>query len=73
MRISKKCEWINLKEWRKLQWTKNRAFIGLRFADLYYIGLKVGKPYVYATFPSKKKLIIKFKRGEPSKENNTKQ
>ncbi|MCS7106240.1 MAG: hypothetical protein NZ942_02910 [Candidatus Aenigmarchaeota archaeon] len=51
-----------MKEWRKLQWARNRAYISLRFSELLYAGLNLFQSYLYNVKIGDKKIIIKFKR-----------
>jgi hypothetical protein len=54
-----------MKEWRKLQWTPNRAYLSLRFSELVYAGLDIGKQYLYnVRVEGDKKIVVRFKRGK---------
>jgi len=52
-----------MKNWRKLVWSRSRAFVALRLTDLNFAGIKIGKPYEYSVIiPKQEQLIINFRR-----------
>jgi hypothetical protein len=53
---------VKVKTWRKLVWSRSRAFIALRLTDLNFSGLEVGKKYLYTVIPGKMKIVVKFRR-----------
>jgi hypothetical protein len=56
---------IKIKTWRKLVWSKSRAFIQIRLSDCNFAGLKIGKPYLYGVLiPKQGQMIINFKRAK---------
>jgi len=57
-------EAIDVKDWRKLIWHTSKAFISLRISDLRFLGIEIGKAYLYNTTvkPDEGTITIRFKR-----------
>jgi hypothetical protein len=55
---------ITVKEFRKVIWSKSKAFIQIRISELNFIGIKQKQKYLFSINPDKesKTLTINFKK-----------
>jgi len=52
-----------MKTWKKLVWSKSRAFIALRISDLNFAKIQIGKSYEYSiVIPKDGQMIINFRK-----------